>query len=90
MQLSWRGVNALLVATSTVMFAAEAHLIAYTPLQLRELGLSDVEVGVWTGGLVFPLLAAAVVGQGIGAAFAVGALGYAASFAAGLKLGRTR
>lgn len=52
MQLSWRGVNALLLATSTVMFAAEGHLIAFTPLQLRELGLSDVEVGVWTGVLV--------------------------------------
>jgi hypothetical protein len=46
MQLSWRGVNVLLLTTSTVMFATEGHLIAFTPLQLRELGLSDVEVGV--------------------------------------------
>ncbi len=52
MQLSWRGVNVLLLATSTVMFASEGHFIAFTPLQLRELGLSDVEVGVWTGLLV--------------------------------------
>ncbi len=52
MQLSWRGVNVLLLASSTVMFAAEGHFIAFTPLQLRELGLSDVEVGIWTGLLV--------------------------------------
>ena len=52
MQLSWRGVNVLLLATSTVMFATEGHLIAFTPLQLRELGLDEVEVGVWTGILV--------------------------------------
>lgn len=52
MQLSWRGVNVLLLCTSTVMFAAEGHLIAFTPLQLRELGLDEVDVGVWTGILV--------------------------------------
>ena len=52
MQLSWRGVNVLLLATSTVMFATEGHLIAFTPLQLRELGLGEAEVGVWTGILV--------------------------------------
>ncbi len=52
MQLSWRGVNVLLLATSTVMFAVEGHFIAFTPLQLRELGLSDEAVGVWTGVLV--------------------------------------
>ncbi len=52
MQLSWRGVNVLLLATSTVMFATEGHLIAFTPLQLRELGLNEVEVSVWTGILV--------------------------------------
>lgn len=34
------------------MFACEGHMIAFTPLQLRELGLSDVDVGVWTGLLV--------------------------------------
>ena len=52
MQLSWRAVNLLLLASSTVMFATEGHLIAFTPLQLRELGLSDVDVGIWTGLLV--------------------------------------
>ena len=48
-QLSWRGVNVLLLATSAVMFATEGHLIAFTPIQLREMGLNDAEVGVWTG-----------------------------------------
>ena len=52
MQLSWRGANLLLLASSTVMFASEGHLMAFTPLQLQELGLSEVEVGVWTGLLV--------------------------------------
>jgi MFS transporter, DHA1 family, multidrug resistance protein len=51
-QLSWRGANVLLLSTTTVMFATEGHLIAFTPLQLRELGLNDTEVGVWTGVLV--------------------------------------
>lgn len=52
MQLGWRGTNVLLLSTTTVMFATEGHLIAFTPLQLRELGLNDTEVGVWTGILV--------------------------------------
>src|SRR3954471_10463674 len=52
MRLSWRGVNVLLLATTTVQFASEGHMTAFTPLQLRELGLSDLEVGVWTGILV--------------------------------------
>src|SRR6266496_1362411 len=51
-ELSWRGVNVLLLATTTVLFASEGHFTAFTPLQLRELGLNDVEVGVWTGLLV--------------------------------------
>jgi DHA1 family multidrug resistance protein-like MFS transporter len=51
-QLSWRGVNYLLLFANIVMFACEGHMIAFTPLQLQELGLSDVEVGVWTGLLV--------------------------------------
>ena len=60
MQLSWRGVNLLLLATSTVMFATEGHLIAFTPLQLRALGLDEVEVGVWTGILVGVTMATAL------------------------------
>jgi predicted MFS family arabinose efflux permease len=50
--LSWRGVNALLLGTTTVLFACDGHFTAFTPLQLRELGLNDTEVGVWTGLLV--------------------------------------
>src|SRR3954470_9587020 len=60
MQLSWRGVNWLLLGTSTVMFATEGHLIAFTPLQLRELGLEGTEVGVWTGILVAVTMSTAV------------------------------
>lgn len=60
MQLSWRGVNVLLLCTSAVMFATEGHLIAFTPLQLRELGLNDTEVGVWTGILVGVTMAMAL------------------------------
>jgi DHA1 family multidrug resistance protein-like MFS transporter len=60
MQLSWRGINVLLLCTSTVMFATEGHLIAFTPLQLRGLGLNDVEVGVWTGILVGVTMATAL------------------------------
>lgn len=52
MNLSWRGVNVLLVVTNTAMFATEGHIIAFAPLQLRELGLDDRSVGVWTGVLV--------------------------------------
>ena len=40
------------------------------------------------GGLIFPLLAASVVGSGLWAAFAIGSLGYAASVVSGVKLGR--
>ena len=46
------GTNVLLLSTTTVMFASEGHLIAFTPLQLQELGLNETEVGVWTGILV--------------------------------------
>ena len=42
-ELSWRGVNVLLLATTTVLFACEGHFTAFTPLQLRELGLNDVD-----------------------------------------------
>ena len=40
------------------------------------------------GGLIFPLLAAGVVGSGLWAAFAIGALGYAASVVSGARLER--
>ena len=42
------------------------------------------------GGLIFPLLAAGVVGSGLWTAFAIGSLGYAASVVSGVKLGRVR
>jgi DHA1 family multidrug resistance protein-like MFS transporter len=48
-KLTWRGVNGLLLATNAGMFTAEGHLIAFAPLQLRELGLTDAEVAVWSG-----------------------------------------
>jgi DHA1 family multidrug resistance protein-like MFS transporter len=60
MQLSWRGVNILLLCTSTVMFATEGHLIAFTPLQLHDLGLDEDEVAVWTGILVAVTLGTAL------------------------------
>ena len=44
-QALWRGVNVLLLTTTTVLFACDGHFTAFTPLQLRELGLDDVEVG---------------------------------------------
>lgn len=49
MQLSWRGANALLLGATAVSFTAEGHVVAFAPLQLRELGLSDASVGVWSG-----------------------------------------
>jgi DHA1 family multidrug resistance protein-like MFS transporter len=60
MQLSWRRVNVLLLCTSTVMFATEGHLIAFTPLQLRELGVAEADIGFWTGVLVAVTMSTAV------------------------------
>ena len=60
MQLSWRGVNLLLLCTSTVMFATEGHLIAFTPLQLRELGRREEDIGFWTGVLVAVTMSTAI------------------------------
>jgi len=65
-----------------------AHLARVVPKghQTAVFGLFPTVGNV--GGLIFPLLAAGVVGRGLWAAFAIGALGYFASFAAGVKLGR--
>ena len=49
MTLSWRGVNRLFVVSTVLRLAAEGHLIAFGPLQLRELGQSDEEIAVWSG-----------------------------------------
>ena len=67
-----------------------AHLARVVPTahQTAVFGLFPTAGNV--GGLIFPMLAAGVVGYGIGAALAVGAFGYGASFVAGLKLGRVR
>lgn len=60
MQLSWRGVNLLLVGATAVSFSAEGHLVAFAPLQLRGLGLADEAVGVWSGLLFAVTMATAL------------------------------
>lgn len=57
MKLSWRGANLLFLTTAVLMFAAEGHIAAFTPLLLRDLGLSDAEVATWTG-LLFGIMMA--------------------------------
>jgi DHA1 family multidrug resistance protein-like MFS transporter len=59
-QLSWRGVNALFLVTNAISFAAEGHLVAFAPLQLRALGLSDADVAVWSGLLFAVTMATAM------------------------------
>ena len=49
MKLSWRGVNRLFLISTILSFSAEGHLVAFAPLQLQELGLSQAEVAVWSG-----------------------------------------
>jgi predicted MFS family arabinose efflux permease len=56
-RLSWRGVNLLFFCCIAVQFTGEGHLTAFTPLLLRELGLTDPEVAVWSG-LLFAISAA--------------------------------
>jgi hypothetical protein len=86
MQLSWRGVNVLLLTTPPLI----AHLARVVPRshQTGVFGLFPTVGNV--GGLIFPLLAAGVVGPGLWTAFALGSLGYAASVVSGVKLGRVR
>ena len=57
MTLSWRGVNLLFLCCIAVQFTGEGHINAFTPLLLRDLGLSDSEVAVWTG-LLFAIMTA--------------------------------
>jgi predicted MFS family arabinose efflux permease len=66
-----------------------AHLARVVPhsYQTGVFGLFPTVGNV--GGLLFPLLAAGVVSSGLWAAFAIGALGYAASVVSGVRLGRT-
>jgi predicted MFS family arabinose efflux permease len=56
-RLSWRGVNLLFLGCIAVQFTGEGHVNAFTPLLLRELGLSEAEVAVWSG-LLFAITAA--------------------------------
>ena len=49
MRLSWRGTTYVLGSSTAAGYAAEGHLVAFAPLQLRALGLSDAEVAVWSG-----------------------------------------
>src|SRR5919202_1645815 len=51
-KLSWRGANVLFLGCQSVQFAAEGHMNAFTPLLLRDLGLSGQEIALWTGLLV--------------------------------------
>ena len=63
MQLSWRGANFLLLGANVISFAAEGHLVAFAPLQLQELGLSDSGVAVWSG-LLFAVTTATALPLG--------------------------
>jgi predicted MFS family arabinose efflux permease len=61
-KLSWQGTNRLFACCTTVQFMTEGHLNAFTPLLLRDLGLSPADVAVWTGllfsistGIAFPM-----------------------------------
>jgi MFS transporter, DHA1 family, multidrug resistance protein len=53
--LSWRGANVLFLCCAALQFMSEGHIAAFTPLLLHDLGLSDAEVGVWTG-LLFAIM----------------------------------
>jgi MFS family permease len=48
-RLSWRGITYVLGSSTAAGYAAEGHLVAFAPLQLQALGLSDAEIGVWSG-----------------------------------------
>jgi DHA1 family multidrug resistance protein-like MFS transporter len=58
--LSWRGANYLLLFSTAITFASEGHLSAFAPLLLRDLGLSDAEVSVWSGLLFAVTMSTAV------------------------------
>lgn len=60
MRLSWRGITGVLGSSTAAGYAAEGHLVAFAPLQLRALGLSDAEVGVWSGVLYAATIAASL------------------------------
>jgi DHA1 family multidrug resistance protein-like MFS transporter len=53
--LSWRSTNLLFLGCAALQFMTEGHIAAFTPLLLHEMGLSDGEIGVWTG-LLFAIM----------------------------------
>jgi DHA1 family multidrug resistance protein-like MFS transporter len=59
-QPSWRGANLLLLGVNVISFAAEGHLVAFAPLQLGDLGLSEAAIGVWSGLLFAVTMATAL------------------------------
>jgi DHA1 family multidrug resistance protein-like MFS transporter len=59
-RLSWRGANILILVANATSFAAEGHLVAFAPLQLRQLGLAEQEVVVWSGLLFAVTMATAL------------------------------
>src|SRR5439155_1217639 len=60
-RLSWRGANLLFLCCQSVQFAAEGHINAFTPLLLRDLGLTSQEIAVWTGLLVSMMTATSLL-----------------------------
>ena len=59
MTLSWRQVNFLFLICTVVQAGAEGHLLAFTPLLLRDMGYSAEEIGIWTGALVAAMMCVA-------------------------------
>lgn len=55
----WRRVNLLFLVASVLQAGAEGHLIAFTPLLLREMGHSEAEVATWTGVLYAAMMVVA-------------------------------
>jgi DHA1 family multidrug resistance protein-like MFS transporter len=53
-------VNILFLVCSAVQSAAEGHVNAFTPLLLRDLGLTPTEIAVWTGLLVAMMMGTAL------------------------------
>jgi predicted MFS family arabinose efflux permease len=47
--MSWRAVNALFLVCVVLDGMAAGHMVAFTPLQLAEMGMPDEQVGLWTG-----------------------------------------
>jgi MFS transporter, DHA1 family, multidrug resistance protein len=48
-KLSWRGLQYLLFTSVLLEQTGQGHLTAFTPLLLRDMGMTPEEIGVWTG-----------------------------------------